>query len=218
MPSTILYIFLLQWGHNVLAVEREAPATATRREPTKLQWGHNVLAVERAAGSDAMHARSWCFNGATTYSLWKAESPSVWDVERLGFNGATTYSLWKVEQNSCIHAQYHCFNGATTYSLWKELLAYHMAGLLLSLQWGHNVLAVESPHIRLDSAPAGKLRRSISSYVRYAAHVLLHRTHATPSIYSICEGLLIRASAPSLSQHITPRLTHPSSGSQRMCL
>ena len=161
--------FDLQWSRNILVAEsrrgrrRLEPLRGPSMEPqhtrcgkrswslvpandvSSLQWGHNILVVESAPS--ILHGRhgSRCFNGATTYSLWKARATSCGSTRRKSFNGATTYSLWKdtcAVTYLCVNAS--GFNGATTYSLWKVDSLYVLAEHCTSLQWGHNILVVES--------------------------------------------------------------------------
>ena len=217
MPPMVLKpLCQLQWGRNILVAESlvsvpttlfphiasmgpqhtrcgKAHAETAPRAAARLQWGRNILVAERWAQSAIPCRTSWLQWGRNILVAERWASLLVSGEKTAASMGPQHTRCGKHEKSKKLR---HVFR---------------------MLQWGRNILVAESPHTRLDSAPAGRLRHSVSSCVRYAAHVLLHRTSATPGIYSVCEGLPMRASAPGLSQHITPRLTHPSSGFQGTC-
>ena len=109
---------LLQWGHNVLAVERCGLDRATVYK-FSLQWGHNVLAVESLGRLAKVHTIQIAFNGATTYSLWKVAATGK-SAEHSRFL-QWGHNVLAVESNGGSYAAVKpsTFNGATTYSLWK---------------------------------------------------------------------------------------------------
>ena len=150
---------LLQWGHNILVVESRCHLVLPFAWEG-LQWGHNILVVESALAIVAVGARivasmgpqhtrcgklpsyntaclrPACFNGATTYSLWKVRCRRTSACRDPCFNGATTYSLWKAPGTALLRRPLIRFNGATTYSLWKVVFDDGPQHLLLDASMG----------------------------------------------------------------------------------
>ena len=158
----------LQWGHNILVVESRI-SEGRSQHVAGLQWGHNILVVERKQTPPIWNHRYRCFNGATTYSLWKGYALDValgcvhnasmgpqhtrcgkqrpHRPVRAGGNASMGPQHTRCGK-ACSHSRSYmcgqCFNGATTYSLWKANLMSYLPGRWTKLQWGHNILVVES--------------------------------------------------------------------------
>ena len=144
----------LQWGHNILVVERTLGVVYALRV-ARLQWGHNILVVERSSPLPPHGRACTRFNGATTYSLWKARWVDSWTGSRppasmgpqhtrCGKTGLGTplpcrpawlqwgHNILVVESGGAIAP------GAT---------------IMWALQWGHNILVVERLRARILTPP-----------------------------------------------------------------
>ncbi len=108
-------------GATTLSLWKARPIVFWSPHLPELQWGHNVIVVERSGNEEEDNPAMSSFNGATTLSLWKVHLGAIGSQS----NGA-------------------CFNGATTLSLWKDRLDPTYEELCTTLQWGHNVIVVES--------------------------------------------------------------------------
>ena len=83
-----------------------------------LQWGHDLSAVETSPSSGRERWRSG-FNGATTFQPWKHTSPRWRQGAAPCFNGATTFQPWKPMASTGRGPEENGFNGATTFQPWK---------------------------------------------------------------------------------------------------
>ena len=108
-----------------------------------LQWGHNVSVVEILSQCCKKVRRCGCFNGATTFPLWKFDTTLNSFVSDYSFNGATTFPLWKLSNVVVSKWSRNRFNGATTFPLWKSDKNPKATFKRSRLQWGHNVSVVE---------------------------------------------------------------------------
>ena len=84
-----------------------------------LQWGHDLAAVEGVSGAPKSK-RCPGFNGATTLRPWKVRPGTGTNPSTPGsFNGATTLRPWKGTPLPPGRPSQPSFNGATTLRPWK---------------------------------------------------------------------------------------------------
>ena len=164
--NSILGVIQLQWGHRLSAMElglNILPLAAT----LALQWGHRLSAMEFVLADDApvqdVHASmgpppfgDGVDLGRNLYVVQLAASmgpPPFGDgvnlgagcgsPRRSGFNGATAFRRWSSATSISTVAPSPCFNGATAFRRWSLARADGYEILVLELQWGHRLSAME---------------------------------------------------------------------------
>ena len=111
------------------------------------------------------------FNSATTFQPWKRRSndrphrhicasirprpfsrgnlhpkSQLWQSHRKCFNSATTFQPWKPFIYDWMGGMEYCFNTATTFQPWKRSALGSYLPCITSLQFGHDLSAVETIH------------------------------------------------------------------------
>ena len=133
----------LQWGHASLSVET-TPRPAIREPPPKLQWGHASLSVETSPQTGFQGPGRWLQWGHASLSVETRTSIGWKSVYRPATRGPRFFTRGDGGPQNTTHYGNRASMGPRFFKRGDRSGTNGRRVALISLQWGHASLSVET--------------------------------------------------------------------------
>ena len=140
-------IIQLQWGHDLSAVETSSTSVPHAWHSSRLQWGHDLSAVETVLQGDEQPVVIGASMGPRPFSRGTSHLSGASALEIPRFNGATTFQPWKPPEITERCRYWYTLQWGHDLSAVETRRVLADCILLDQLQWGHDLSAVETPPV-----------------------------------------------------------------------